>query len=117
MITTTLQQILPCRDEVTLLATLGDARILVAPDTPTLQELFPGLALSMWNGLFVKTGTPQDARDKITAVARAVMASPEAARLSQTSGALIYWTEADAAAARIESDAKKIAEIDALLAD
>jgi tripartite-type tricarboxylate transporter receptor subunit TctC len=115
VINTTLQQIMPCIGEIKILASIGGERIGVTPDVPTVQELHPDLALALWNGLFVTKDVPQDARDKITVVAKEVMASPEAAKLAADTGALIYWKDADASAAQIEADTKTIALIEGML--
>lgn len=117
VINTTLQQIMPCLGEVKILASIGADRIGITPDVPTVQELHPALSLALWNGLFVVAGTPQDARDKIIAVAQEVMASPEAAKLAADTGALIYWMDAEASVAQIEADTKAIADIEAMLAN
>ncbi len=117
VINTTIQTILPCIDEVKILASIGSERTAQTGDIPTVQEIYPELALSLWGGLFVTKAVPQDARDKIAAAARKVMASPEAAKLVAESGALIYWTEAEASAAQIASDIEAIARIEAMLAE
>jgi putative tricarboxylic transport membrane protein len=115
VINTTLQQILPCKDDVRILASIGGERIAITPDTPTIEELFPDLSLALWNGLFVKTGTPQDARDKIAAVAQKVMSSEAAAKLAADTGALIYWQDAAAAADQIAKDTDAIARVNAMV--
>ncbi|MFW2543925.1 tripartite tricarboxylate transporter substrate-binding protein [Primorskyibacter sp. 2E107] len=115
VINTTLQQIMPCLGEVKILASIGGERIGILPDVPTVEELHSDLALSLWNGLFVTKGVPQDARDKITAVAKAVMMSPEAAQLAKDTGALIYWKDAAASEAQIEADTATIDAIEAML--
>ncbi|MEL6531510.1 MAG: tripartite tricarboxylate transporter substrate-binding protein, partial [Pseudomonadota bacterium] len=66
---TTLQLVLPCLDDVQVLASIGGERIGLTPDTPTVGELNPDLSLALWNGLFVHRDTPQDVRDRIIAVA------------------------------------------------
>ncbi len=106
MINTTIQTILPCIDEVKILASIGSERTAQTGDIPTVQEIYPELALSLWGGLFVTKAVPQDARDKIAA-----------AKLVAESGALIYWTEAEASAAQIASDIEAIARIEAMLAE
>lgn len=117
VINTTLQLILPCMDNVKILASIGGERIGLLPEVPTVKEIHPDLALALWNGLFVHKDTPQDVRDKIIAVAQEVMASPEAAQLAADTGALIYWQDADAAKAQIAADAATIATIEAMLAN
>lgn len=104
VINTTIQLVLPCLDDVTILATITEAPISLVPDAPTLASLAPKLNVSLWNGLFVHKDTPADIREKITAVARETMTSERAQQLSSETGALVYWMDADHAAARIESD-------------
>lgn len=104
VVNTTIQQIFPCLDDVKILASVTERPIAIVPDAPTLGSIAPQLDVSLWNGLFVPVGTPQDVRDKITAVARETIASDRAMALSEETGALIYWMDADEAAERIESD-------------
>lgn len=115
VINTTLQLILPCLDKVKVLASIGSERLSLTPDVPTVTELAPDLTLSLWNGLFVRKDTPADAREKIIAVAKEVMASDEAKKLSQDTGALIYWMDADASAKKIETDKEGMTKINAIL--
>ena len=111
VINTTLQLVLPCLDEIKPLAAITDERIPILPDTPTMAEQVPGLGISLWNGLFVPKGTPQAAKDKLAAVARRVVMSDEARKLSGETGALVYWQDAEQAAARIDADYEKIEEM------
>jgi tripartite-type tricarboxylate transporter receptor subunit TctC len=104
VINTTIQLILPCLDDVTILATITEEPIGLVPDAPTLAALAPDLNISLWNGLFVHKDTPTEIREVIIEVARETMASERAQQLSADTGALVYWMDADAAAARIESD-------------
>lgn len=112
---TTLQLILPCLDNVKVLASVGESRIALTPDTPTVAELAPELNISLWNGLFVHKDTPQDARDKIIAVAQATIASERAQKIAADTGALVYWQDADATTARIGSDIETFDRIEAML--
>ena len=59
--------------------------------------------------MFVHKDTPQDARDKIIAVAKEVMESDAAKKLAKDTGALIYWQDAEAAQKQIESDIEALA--------
>ena len=111
VINTTLQLVLPCLDGIKPLAAITEERIALLPDTPTLSEQVPGLDISLWNGLFVPKGTPQAAKDKLAAVARRVVMSDEARKLSKETGALVYWQDANQAAARIDADYEKIREM------
>lgn len=115
VINTTLQLILPCLDQVNVLASIGEERIPLIPETPTVGELQPELDLHLWNGLFVAKDTPEDVRAKIAAVAEKVMASDAAKKLSEETGALIYWKDAAAADAQIEHDAQTLGTVAGLI--
>ncbi|MEO9652719.1 MAG: tripartite tricarboxylate transporter substrate-binding protein [Roseobacter sp.] len=104
VINTTLQLILPCLDDVKVLASIGGERIGLTPDTPTVAELAPDLNVSLWNGLFVHKDTPQDVQQKIIAVAEQTMASERAQTLAAETGALVYWQPADEVITQIEKD-------------
>lgn len=48
------------------------------PDVPTMDELgFKGYEVSLWTGLYTPAGVPQPVIDKLNAVVRKVLASPE----------------------------------------
>jgi len=115
VINTTLQLILPCLDQVKVLTSITDARIPLVPDAPTIGELDPSLNIALWNGLFVTKETPQDVRDRIAAVAEKAVTSERAQEVAATTGALVYWMDADASAARIEADKATMATIGAIL--
>ena len=109
VINTTLQLVLPCLDKIKVLASIGNERIGLTPDAPTVAEIAPNLNVALWNGLFVHKDTPQDARDKIAAVAKKVALSEAASKLASETGALIYWQDADAANAQIAKDIETLA--------
>ena len=115
VINTTLQLVLPCLDDIKVLASVTGDRISITPDAPTMGELAPELNISLWNGLFVHKDTPQDARDKIIAVAEKTMKSERAQKLASETGAGVYWVGADAAAAQIQSDMQTSATIQSML--
>ncbi|MEQ6202240.1 tripartite tricarboxylate transporter substrate binding protein [Sulfitobacter sp. HNIBRBA2951] len=117
VINTTLQLILPCLDDVKVLASIGGERISLTPDTPTVAELAPDLNVSLWNGLFVHADTPQDVQDKIIAVAEKTMMSERAQALAAETGALVYWQPADEVASQIKADIKTMGAIEAMLAN
>ncbi|WP_341864339.1 tripartite tricarboxylate transporter substrate-binding protein [Gymnodinialimonas sp. 57CJ19] len=117
VINTTLQLILPCLDDVNVLASIGGERISLTPDTPTVAELAPDLDVSLWNGLFVHADTPQDVQDRISAVAEQTMMSDRAQALAAETGALVYWQPAAEVVTQIEADIATMANIEALLAE
>jgi tripartite-type tricarboxylate transporter receptor subunit TctC len=115
VINTTLQLILPCLDQLKVLASITDTRIPLIPDTPTVGEIEPTMNIALWNGLFVRKETPQEARDKIIAVAEKTVMSERAQKVAKETGALVYWEDAAESEARIARDANTIAEIKQLL--
>ncbi len=115
VINTTLQLILPCLGDVKVLASIGSERIPLTPDAPTVAELEPSLAIELWNGLFVRTGTPEDVKAKIIAVAKESVMSERAQTLAKETGAAVYWEDAEAAKARIARDIETLAAIEKML--
>ena len=111
VINTTLQLIVACLDDIKVLASIGNERISLTPDTPTVAEIVPDLNIALWNGLFVHKDTPQDARDKIIAVAQKVIMSDEAKKLAGETGALIYWQDVEAAKTQIENDIETLGRL------
>jgi Uncharacterized protein conserved in bacteria len=111
VINTTIQLIMPCLDDVTILAAVTGDRLPQAPDAPTVGEIVPDLLLSLWNGLFVPNGTPQETIDRIAAVAQATISSERAQTFAAETGAQIYWQDTAAANAQIESDIATLGRI------
>lgn len=117
VINTTLQQVSACRDDLTILVTIGAERTALTPDVPTVTEIEPKIDLFLWNGLFVHKDVPQEARDVIIEVAKEVIAGEEAQQLAAQSGTLVYWQDAEAATAQIEGDIATVIMIGELLGD
>lgn len=117
VINTTIQQIMPCLDDVTILATITESPIPLAPEAPTLASIAPSLNIALWNGLFVHKDTPAEVREKIITVARDTMASDRAKDLAEQTGAIVYWMDAEDAAARITSDIEVSGAINAMIAE
>ena len=56
----------------------GASRSLTLPDVPTIAESgLPGYQFSAWNGMFVRTGTPQDITTKLESALLRAAAAPE----------------------------------------
>lgn len=117
VVNTTLQLILPCLDDVKVLASIGSERLSLTPDTPTVAEIAPELDIELWNGLFVHKDTPADAREKIAAAARSAVLSDEAQQFAADTGAQIYWQDAEESAARIAADIETFGAIGEMLAE
>ena len=115
VVNATIQTLLPCIDNLKILGTIGENRTPLTPDVRTVGEIVPELPLSLWNGLFVPKGTPDEVKAKIEAAAKAALDSDAAKTLSQETGVLIYWKDAAASAAQIEADVRVNGEIAELL--
>ena len=115
VINTNIITILPCIDDVNILATVTEERLPIVPDAPTVSEFVPELGLGLWNGLFVKAGTPQEVKDVVAAIAIETLESDEAKQIAADTGAVIYWKGGDEAVAQIESDGATSARINEML--
>ncbi len=111
VINTTLALIEPCLGEINVLANIGEEPIGKLEGVTTLAEQAGINDLELWNGLFVKKGTPQEVIDTLTAVASDTMASDEAQQLMTETGARVYWQGMEESQARIVTDRKKLAEL------
>ncbi len=112
VINTTAQLVLPCLGEIKILATITGDRTAITPDVPTLGEQVPALlGASLWNGLFVPKGTPQEVKDKIAAVAKTVVEGAAAQEIAKTTGALVYWMDQAAATEQVAKDMVDLAAL------
>jgi tripartite-type tricarboxylate transporter receptor subunit TctC len=101
---TTMATVLGCLDEVKVIAAYTDKPLSIAPDAKRLSEQVPGLNITLWNGLFVPKGTPQEVKDKLAAIAEKAVMSDKAQEIAKATGAGVYWLNAADAAARIDKD-------------
>ena len=115
VINTTLALIEPCLSDIKILTNIGVERISKLPDVPTISEQSGINDLELWNGLFVKKGTPQDVKDKIAAISKKTMLGEKAQTLAKETGARIYWEGESESIARIASDTVKFDELNAIL--
>lgn len=115
VINTTLALIEPCLGEINVLANIGAEPIGKLPGVGTLSAQAGINDLELWNGLFVKKGTPQEVIDTLAAVAEATMMSERAQALMAETGAAVYWQGKDESIARIAADTAKDAELAAII--
>ena len=115
VINTTIQLILPCLDKVNVLAAVTSEPIHFVPGAPTTGSINKSLDVFLWNGLFVKKGTPDAVKDKIIAVAKKTVMGAKAQKLAKDTGAQVYWMSAADAEAQIVKDRKTVAGINAML--
>ena len=111
VINTTLALIEPCLDDVNILANIGSEPIGKLDGVDTLASQAGINDIELWNGLFVKKGTPQEVIDVLAEIAKETMMGEEAQQLMTETGARVYWQDAAASAARIEEDRAKNAEL------
>lgn len=117
VINTTLQLILPCLDNVKVLASITAERIAKIPDVPTMAEIAPSLNIALWNGLFVKQGTPQEVKDKIAEAAKKTVLGEKAQKIANDTGAQVYWLDATQSAEQITADSATFDDIAGLLGE
>jgi len=115
VINTTLQQVFPCLDTIQVLASVTMKRIPVTSYAPTVGELVPDLKTVLWNGLFVKKGTPKEAKEKVEAAAIRALKSPKALKLAADTGAEIYWMNAQESDALILADREDMKKLNKML--
>lgn len=101
---TTMALVLGCLDDIKVIAAYTEEPLSVAPYASILSEQVPGLDITLWNGLFVPRGTPQEIKDKIAEIAQRAVVTERAQELAQATGAGVYWMDAQAAAERIARD-------------
>ncbi|MGH8617705.1 MAG: Bug family tripartite tricarboxylate transporter substrate binding protein [Burkholderiales bacterium] len=66
--------------KVRVLATTGKDRSPLAPDVPTIAETFPGVFVDNWIGVFVRSGTPKAAVDRLNAAFAEAVKDPAVAK-------------------------------------
>ncbi|MBW1996477.1 MAG: tripartite tricarboxylate transporter substrate binding protein [Deltaproteobacteria bacterium] len=116
VINTTIQTILPCMDKVKILVSITRKRIPLVPHVPTVGEINPDLGMTLWNGLFVRKGTPQEVIEKVSAAAKAAIFSKKAQKLAADTGAELYWMGPEKSRKQIGSDRETFARINRMLA-
>jgi len=117
VINTTLALIEPCLDEINVLASIGSEPIGKLDGVETLATQTGVSDIELWNGLFVKKGTPQEVVDVLAEITKDTMASEEAQTLMKETGARVYFQDTAESQARIEADRKTNATFDTELAE
>lgn len=111
VINTTLALIEPCLGDIKILGNIGEEPIAKLDGVKTIAEQAGVNDLELWNGLFVKKGTPQEVIDVLAKIASDTMAGEEAQTLMKETGARVYWQDMAASQARIETDREKLGEL------
>jgi tripartite-type tricarboxylate transporter receptor subunit TctC len=105
IVNTTSQTILSCLQsgDVKIIASITHDRMSISPDVATLKEQ-TGVAQTTWNGLFVKKGTPEHIKTRISEIAQAALKSSKVETMSKSTGAGIFWIDGDEAQTLIDND-------------
>ena len=117
VINTTLALVEPCIGEISILANIGSEPISKLPDVATLSDQSGINDLELWNGLFVKKGTPANVKERLAYFAEKTMMSDRAQQLMMETGARIYWQGAEEAAARIAADREKNSQLGEIISN
>lgn len=107
--------VLSCLNDVKVIAAYTDKPLSVQPDAKLLSEQVPELKTTLWNGLFVPKGTPDDVKAKIEAAAKAAVSSEKALQIGKETGAGVYWQNGAESMARIDADYKAAEELNAMM--
>ncbi|MEZ5801551.1 MAG: tripartite tricarboxylate transporter substrate-binding protein [Nitratireductor sp.] len=110
---TTIKLSKACLDsgEAKAIAAYTSDRISVLPDVATLEEQVPGVAAPAWAGLFVRAGTPEDVRAKISASAIKALDSDKVKAIAADTGAVIKWHDAASSAAYVADQYKRVEKL------
>ncbi|HKU71031.1 MAG TPA: tripartite tricarboxylate transporter substrate binding protein [Burkholderiales bacterium] len=86
-------------------------RVKVLPDVPTVGETIPGFAVSTWYGCVVRTGTPEEIVQQLSAAAQKVVAMPDVQATLSNLGATIVGGDSARSAAFIKAEVAKYAKV------
>jgi len=117
VINTTLALIEPCLDELNIIASIGSEPIEKLDGVETIASQTGVTDIELWNGLFVKKGTPQEVVDVLAEITKETMMGEDAQTLMKETGARVYFEDASESAARIASDRKKSAALNVELGE
>jgi tripartite-type tricarboxylate transporter receptor subunit TctC len=101
---TTMATVLGCLGDIKVIAAYTDEPLSIVPDAPLLSAQVPSIKMTLWNGLFVPKGTPQEIKDKIATIAKKAIETEKAKGIAKATGAGVYWQNAADSAARINAD-------------
>ena len=100
------------RDQRTrAVAVSTEKRVKVLPDVPTIGETIPGYAVATWYGCVVRTGTPDEIVNQLSAATLKVAAMPDVQEALANQGAVIVGSGVRQSAAFIKSEVAKYAKV------
>jgi len=94
------------------LAATGKKPSVSLPDLPLVSATYPGYSVTIWQALFVPTGTPQEIIDKLRTETQAVLRLPEVAeKLANTGSGEPSLIATEELVAMMDSDYQHYGEI------
>lgn len=111
VINTTVALVLACKDDIKAIAAYTEEPLSVFPDAPLLRDQISGPTFTLWSGIFVPEGTPQEVKDRLSGIIERAMQSDQARQIAETTGAEIYWQPGTEAQARIDADFEAVKEL------
>ena len=111
VINTTVALVLACKDDIKAIAAYTEEPLSVFPDAPLLRDQISGPTFTLWSGIFVPKGTPQEVKDRLSGIIERAMQSDQARQIAETTGAEIYWQTGAEAQARIDADFEAVKEL------
>jgi len=87
-------------------------RVAQLPDLPSISEFYPNYEATLWQGLFVPAGTPQEIIEKLRVEVDAILKTKDFAdKLAKTGSGEPYSTTLEECKARIAGDFEKYGRI------
>ena len=98
--------------KVKMLATTGDKRLTLAPQTPTMMEAgVPGFTAGSWNAIFAPAGTPKDICELLFKAYQQVVMSQQVQEIIAADGSSLIIKSPDELAAFMPGEIARIQKI------
>ncbi|MBV1795794.1 tripartite tricarboxylate transporter substrate binding protein [Siccirubricoccus sp. G192] len=78
--------------KVRALAVTGAERSPQAPEIPTMAEFLPGFEITSWGGVMGPAGLPQPMVERLSALTKQALESPDLVTKFRDNGATTWWT-------------------------
>jgi tripartite-type tricarboxylate transporter receptor subunit TctC len=78
--------------KVRALAVTGAQRSPQAPEIPTMAEFLPGFEITSWGGVMGPAGMPKPAVERLSALTKQALESPDLIARFRENGATTWWT-------------------------
>mgnify|MGYP003605854645 CR=1 FL=1 len=78
--------------QVRALAVTGTERSPMAPEIPTMAEFLPGFEITSWGGVMAPAGVPAPIVERMNALTKQALESPDLMQRFRENGATPWWT-------------------------